>query len=68
MEFLTVNDLATMLKISKRTVCELTTKRTRSGDLRENPLPVIRIGRAVRFRRSDIDAWIEKLVVQAGVK
>jgi predicted DNA-binding transcriptional regulator AlpA len=61
MEFLTVSDLANMLKVGKSTISALTTERTRSGDLRENPLPVIRIGRCVRFRKTDIDGWVEKL-------
>jgi predicted DNA-binding transcriptional regulator AlpA len=61
MELLTVSEVAAMLKLSKRTICELMTERTRSGDLRKNPLPTIRIGRSVRFRKSDVEAWIEKL-------
>jgi excisionase family DNA binding protein len=61
MEIMTVAEVAAMLKLSKRTICELMTERTRSGDLRPNPLPAIRIGRSVRFRKSDVDAWVEKL-------
>ncbi|MGA8616978.1 MAG: helix-turn-helix domain-containing protein [Candidatus Sulfotelmatobacter sp.] len=62
MEILTVAELAAMLKISKSKVYELTQEHTRSGDMRENPLPVLRIGSSVRFRKSDVEAWIEKLV------
>lgn len=64
MEILTVNELAAMLKVSNRHVYELTKERTKSGDLREYPLPVLRIGSSVRFRRSDVEAWIEKLVAR----
>jgi predicted DNA-binding transcriptional regulator AlpA len=62
MEILTVAEIAAMLKVSKRHVYELTKKRTQSGDVREHPLPVLRIGSSVRFRKSDVEAWIEKLV------
>jgi excisionase family DNA binding protein len=61
MELMTVNEVATMLRISKRTVSELITERTRSGELRGHPLPVVRIGRSVRFKKSDVEAWVEKL-------
>ena len=61
MEILTVDEVASWLKISKRTVCQLMTERTRSGDVREHPLPFMKIGRSVRFRRSDLENWIEKL-------
>ena len=62
MEILTVAEVAAWLKVSKRTVSELMTERMRNGDVRENPLPVLRIGRSVRFRKSDVETWIEKLV------
>lgn len=61
MEILTVAELAAWLKISKRHVYELAKARTRSGDVREHPLPVLRINSSVRFRRKDIEDWIEKL-------
>ena len=53
-DILTINELASMLKLSKRTICNLMVEQT-------NPLPALRIGRSVRFRRSDIDVWLEKL-------
>jgi excisionase family DNA binding protein len=62
-EILTVDDLAEMLKVSRSQIYELTKERTRSGELREHPLlPVLRIGSSVRFRKSDVEEWIEKLV------
>jgi predicted DNA-binding transcriptional regulator AlpA len=51
------------LKVSKWQVYELAKERTLSGDLRANPLPSIRIGSLVRFRKSDVEAWIETLAV-----
>jgi len=62
-EILTVDELAAMLKINRSQVYELAKERTRSGELREHPLPVLRIGKAVRFRRQDVETWIETLVV-----
>jgi predicted DNA-binding transcriptional regulator AlpA len=64
MEILTVGEVAAMLRISKSKVYELTNERTRSGDVREAPLPCVRIGSSVRFRTSDVEAWIEKLATQ----
>jgi predicted DNA-binding transcriptional regulator AlpA len=61
MEIMTVDEVAAWLKMSKSQVYELTKERTRSGDIRKDPLPVLRIGSSVRFRKADVDAWIEKL-------
>jgi predicted DNA-binding transcriptional regulator AlpA len=61
MEILTASEVAAWLRLSKSQVYELTKERTRSGDVRKDPLPVVKIGTAVRFRRSDLEAWIEKL-------
>ncbi len=61
MEILTVAELAAMLKMSKTQVYEMTKTRTRSGAMRDNPIPVLKINGNVRFRKSDIEAWIEKL-------
>ena len=62
LEILTVAEVAAFLRVSKHQVYELAKARTRSGDLREHPLPVLRIGTSVRFRKSDIEDWTEKLV------
>jgi excisionase family DNA binding protein len=60
-EILTVDEVAALLRMSKSQVYELSKARTRSGDVRDNPLPVLRIGSSVRFRRADIEAWIDRL-------
>jgi len=60
-EILTAGELADLLKISKGHVYELAKESTRSGDPRNNPLPVLRIGSAVRFRRSEVDGWLSQL-------
>jgi excisionase family DNA binding protein len=61
MEILTVAEVAAMLKMSKGQIYEMTRARTRSGAMRDNPLPVLRINGNVRFRKRDIEAWISKL-------
>lgn len=61
MEIMTVAEVAAMLRISKSKVYELMHERTRSGEVRSNPIPSLRIGSSVRFRESDVEAWIEKL-------
>lgn len=49
--FLTTEEVLAYLRITPRTVYRL----IRSGEL-----PAMRIGRQWRFRRSDLDAWIER--------
>jgi predicted DNA-binding transcriptional regulator AlpA len=61
---MTVDEVASLLRVSKWHVYELAKVRTRSGDVRSNPLPCLRIGSLVRFRKSDVDAWLEKLVLK----
>jgi predicted DNA-binding transcriptional regulator AlpA len=51
-----------MLKMSKRQLYEMTREHTRTGSMKENPSPVFMINGNVRFRKSDIQAWLEKLI------
>jgi excisionase family DNA binding protein len=64
MELLTVAELAAMLKMNKRQVYEMTKTRTRSGAMREHPIPFLKINGNVRFRKSDIEDWIGKLAAR----
>lgn len=61
MEILTVAELAALLKMSKGQVYEMTKARTRTGAMKDHPLPVLKINGNVRFVRSDVEAWLEKL-------
>ena len=61
-EILTANEVAALLKISKSQVYELANKKTRDGDVRKHPIPVVRIGASVRFRKIDVDGWVAGLV------
>lgn len=49
--FLTTEEVLGYLKVNPRTIYRL----IRSGDL-----PAVRIGRQWRFRRSDLNAWIDR--------
>ena len=57
-EILTVEDLAAWLKCSKRSVYELTSKRRQL--CHDIPLPVLRLPCGMRFRGSDIEAWLQR--------
>jgi predicted DNA-binding transcriptional regulator AlpA len=58
-ELLTVTEVAKLLRLSESQIYELTRPRTRSGDVREHPLPVLRIGSALRFSTEDIDQYLQ---------
>lgn len=60
-DVLTVEELATLLKMSTGQVYEMTRNRTRSGAMRENPIPVVKINGNVRFLKHQIEAWLERL-------
>ena len=53
-EILTVAELAAFLKVSKSHVYVLLKSQS-------NPLPSLRLGTSVRFRREDVSAWMQKL-------
>ena len=62
MEILTPDEVASMLKMSKKQIYTMCETRTRNGSMRENPIPALRINGNLRFRRVDIEAWLEKLL------
>ena len=64
LEILTVDEVAALLRISERHVYEMSRKRTRSGDIRQDLIPCLRLGSSVRFRKSDVEAWIERLAAR----
>lgn len=53
---LTLKETADLLKMEPASVYELTRARTRARH--KHPLPVIRIGSALRFCKEDIEAWL----------
>ena len=52
-----------MLKMKPGAVYELTRNRTRARH--KHPLPVIRIGSALRFCKEDIERWLELLAEES---
>jgi excisionase family DNA binding protein len=57
-EILTLDELAALLKVDSAKVYEITRKRF--SRRRGFPLPKFRVGRELRFRRRDVDEWIEQ--------
>jgi predicted DNA-binding transcriptional regulator AlpA len=67
-QILTVSALADLLCMSKRQIYEMCTTRTRTGPMKQDPLPVMKIHGNLRFRRVDVDAWLAKLAGEKEVK
>ena len=53
-ELLTVEELASIFKLTRWTVYNLTRQRNRV----RGALPYIKVGRQLRFRRSAVEAWL----------
>jgi excisionase family DNA binding protein len=49
--FLTTEEVLGYLKVNPRTIYRL---------IRNGELPAVRIGRQWRFRRTDLDAWLDR--------
>ena len=60
-EILTVQEVASLLKMSKRQVYTICETRTRTGSIRDHPLPVLKINGDISFRKADVDSWLGKL-------
>ncbi|MBI3615048.1 MAG: helix-turn-helix domain-containing protein [Candidatus Omnitrophica bacterium] len=59
-EVMTVSEVAEYLRVNPQTVY----RKAKVGEL-----PAVRIGRAIRFRRSELDAWMKEsssMLVGAG--
>lgn len=52
---MTVEDVAALLKVEKQLVYKLK---------RDRKIPFIKIGGVIRFRRVDVDQWIEQSIVK----
>ena len=57
-DILTIDELAAWLRISRRSVYELTSERGKSQS--KHMLPTFRIGKSLRFVRADVQEWIDK--------
>jgi len=58
-QYMTVPEVAELLKLSEKTVYRLAQKRE---------LPAFKVGTSWRFRRRDIDAWAAKQIREARGK
>jgi excisionase family DNA binding protein len=61
---LTLEQAGKLLGLSKQQVYELC--RTRTGIRHEHPIPVIRVGKCLRFRVSSLNEWVNKLERRAA--
>jgi Helix-turn-helix domain len=58
-ELLTLSEAARLLKFNTKQLKELARSRIRARS--DNPIPVFKIhGKALRIRRKDLEAWIER--------
>lgn len=60
----TIDDVGAYLRMTRRQVYEMT--RSRGQARMTDPLPVLRINGAIRFRRADVEAWLARLAKGAG--
>jgi excisionase family DNA binding protein len=60
-EILTVDELAALLKMTRRQIYSMTEQRTRDGKMRDHPLPVLRINGNLRFSREAVTEWLRGL-------
>lgn len=56
---LTIDEVASLLRVSKRSIYEYVSTRGRAR-MKHNPFPVLRIGDRVLFVKQDILAWINR--------
>lgn len=56
-EILTIDEVASLLRVSKRSVYEWTSERGRER-MKANPFPVLRINTTIRFVKGDVEAWL----------
>lgn len=55
-EILTVEELASFLKMTRRQIYEMTSARTRSRQ--KHPLPLLRVNGNLRFSRKAVEDWL----------
>jgi predicted DNA-binding transcriptional regulator AlpA len=58
-DILTIDEVASMLRVSKKSVYEWTSERGRER-MKVNPFPVLRINSTIRFVREDVLEWINR--------
>jgi excisionase family DNA binding protein len=58
-EILTVDELASLLKMTRRQIYSMTETRTRVKQ--EHPLPILRVNGNLRFSRTAVEQWLQEL-------
>jgi excisionase family DNA binding protein len=65
MELLTPEECAALLRVKPRAIYEMCRRRTQVKS--SHPLPHLKLhGKALRFRRSDIETWLNQVAVQSS--
>lgn len=65
-EILTISELAEWLKLTKGQVYTMCGARSRAR--MEHPLPVLKLNSNIRFRRQDVESWLEKIAKEQKIK
>jgi excisionase family DNA binding protein len=66
-EYMTLGDVSALLQMDRTAIRQMTEARAQQAALPEHRLPFIRIGKALRFKRSDIIAWLERKQGESAV-
>lgn len=64
MEVLTIEDMAALLKMTRRQVYELTRERNRARS--GHPVPLIRVNGNTRFLRAEVEKWLAELAKEGA--
>lgn len=59
-EIMTVKQLADYLQMTARQIYSMCEERTRTGTMRHNPLPKLKINGNLRFARVDVESWLQR--------
>jgi excisionase family DNA binding protein len=62
---MTLTEASRFLKLTPGQLYEQTRERTRARQ--EHPVPFVKFGKHLRFRQTDLEAWIERLAAGAEV-
>ena len=65
LEYMTLGDVSALLQMDRTAIRQMTEARAQQSTI--NPLPFIRINKALRFKRSDIIAWLERKQGESAV-
>ena len=64
-EYMTLGDVSALLQMDRTAIRQMTEARAQQSTV--NPLPFIRINKALRFKWSDIIAWLERKQGESAV-